>query len=401
MNCAELRDWLARGGVLRFPEQEYGEVNGRLVVADRVPLPLSAVSASYDPSQDVEVFDYDGAFLGMLCLGASRGDLCHPPTLTDWQYAAYLADIDVNNVGADHVMASNYLVIERGRVADYWTNASNSAPIWGGFVHRDAANIPGHPLRVSVARLDVVHGIHLPTVYHYENAARAHMQPYAFERFLKLFHLLELLLDYDVVKRIQALGEDLEGIGRLLSEYQSDDLTRLKKVIRNRCISTTGIEAMLGRCIYWIPMCRNIFETHGKKGNPLHEGKFDKFATGGSITVGNAKNIGLPTEQIKYRENILDIAAYWIFRVRCCIAHSQIGEYLFVSGDEEFVVQFAEPLLRAVLIEAFKLPVAVPIGVVPVIAGHPPTVPAGIPDVPSDIKKGFWQRTVDLFRGRK
>jgi hypothetical protein len=58
---------------------------------------------------------------------------------------------------------------------------------------------------------------------------------------------------------------------------------------------------------------------------------------------------GVPNSRVIYDKLILETAAYWVFRVRCCIAHHRIGEYLLTQLDEEFVVEFAEPLLLGVL----------------------------------------------------
>lgn len=56
----------------------------------------------------------------------------------------------------------------------------------------------------------------------------------------------------------------------------------------------------------------------------------------------------------KHSEFILRIVSYWIYRVRCSIAHNKIGEYLLSWEDEEFLVKFAEPLLLEVLKQFYK-----------------------------------------------
>lgn len=56
----------------------------------------------------------------------------------------------------------------------------------------------------------------------------------------------------------------------------------------------------------------------------------------------------------KHKSFILAIATYWIYRIRCSIAHHKIGEYMMGYDDEEFVVEFAEPLLKEIILESFK-----------------------------------------------
>ena len=55
-----------------------------------------------------------------------------------------------------------------------------------------------------------------------------------------------------------------------------------------------------------------------------------------------------------YDNLVIEFSAYCIYRVRCCISHNRIGEYVMSNDDEGFVVEFAEPLLREVLCQIFS-----------------------------------------------
>jgi len=62
------------------------------------------------------------------------------------------------------------------------------------------------------------------------------MLPYAFERYLKLYHLLELSFDHDTVEKIRGLGQDLHGIGQILAQHKRDEFDRLKQLLLESAI---------------------------------------------------------------------------------------------------------------------------------------------------------------------
>ena len=190
-------------------------------------------------------------------------------------------------------------------------------------------------------------------------ANRSVPQAFAFERFLKLYHLLELVFDYDLVQEIQGLGADIKGVGRLLNDYERLEQERLKAVISRKCANTTNeisqLELCLNRVRMFLPVAKEIFYAYGKDKNPLRdEPKFDSLIAAGGFTEALARTQNLIKTNNDYQKLILDVCAYWIYRVRCCIAHYRIGEYMIDDSQEDFIVEFAEQLLREVLCQRFK-----------------------------------------------
>lgn len=342
---------------LRVSLARITEQDGFLVVDGRHVLPLSRVSPGYDPKFDIDVCDQAGNVLGVVCLRASSGDELDVAAMTDWQYAAYLSDVDSGSLGLPHRFRKNYLILEPGQYTTYCSNFRESSPLWGRFAHEGVHSITA-PTQVVPRHLVAIPNLAYPTPYHQEAMLRALMQPYAFERYLKMYHLLELLFDYDVVQRVRALGANLEGVGKLFAEYQSQDLVRLRKTIQTRCNDISGIEQALNGFSAHIPQCRSIFEDYGKDTNPMKDGKFDALLSSGSFSLANMESLKIGRDPNKYKPYVLEVAAYWTFRIRCCIAHNRIGEYVMTTADEPFVANFAEPILHAVVIEAMKGPFA-------------------------------------------
>ena len=71
-----------------------------------------------------------------------------------------------------------------------------------------------------------------------------------------------------------------------------------------------------------------------------------------SFINDKGKSTALPN----YKTFILNLASYWIYRIRSSIAHSKIGEYQLSYTDEAFMIEFAEPLLQEIVIQCFTLP---------------------------------------------
>ena len=85
----------------------------------------------------------------------------------------------------------------------------------------------------------------------------------------------------------------------------------------------------------------------------INEEEFNKVFTLKSFAESDLENMNIRGRN-PHNEMIIYIASYWIYRIRCSIAHHKIGEYLFSWKDENFIVDFGEPLLREVVIQCLK-----------------------------------------------
>jgi hypothetical protein len=138
----------------------------------------------------------------------------------------------------------------------------------------------------------------------------------------------------------------------------------------SQIVATTNSPDKIVRCLaalcsdaQWHTQIQSIFFDFGKDGNPL-DGKGTEFiraiASSGfspqiltDIGIVNRNtNNALLVQRLE--ELAIRLSTYWIYRVRCSIAHSKIGEYVMTSRDEPFVALFAEPLLRCVLETTLK-----------------------------------------------
>lgn len=344
-------------------EFEYADSDGLLSIDGMVCLPVDAVQRSFEEGIEIEIRESTGPVIGVLCLTA--GYELDLRSISDHFYMAYVTEVPRDIYGEPYRMEKSYLILANDKRGDYEARYLQGAPLWGGFIHSAPPGSLVGTYRMSPPSILAIDNLHLPTVFHEESSVRSIVQPFAFERFLKLYHLLELRFDYDIVEKIKALGNDLKGIGQIFSDYGGrDELKRLRWVVEPAITDIEPLEKQLNavkHCMECEEIAKSIFFRYGKDSNPLKEKEpqYDLMMAEGGFSQERAKANRLtggegPALQANYRRLIIDIVTYWIYRVRSSIAHSRIGEYVMSTSDEEFVVEIAEPLLRSVLLQVFR-----------------------------------------------
>ncbi len=345
---------IVEGAIRPDPSLAVRSWKGTCTVDGLFPLPVVAASSTMPRPAVIDIVDQHQQPIGMLltCRGVDFGigkfGAAH--------LAAYLFEIRPDQYAQPGAFGSDYVAVRKDRLKEYKGSFEDSSAIWGGFWHTEAsASSPSPPMLHPIAAYP---GIKLPTGLHIAAARRSAILPFALERYLKLYHLLELSFDYDTVLRIKALGDDLHGIGKILSQHKWDEFDRLKQLIIDKCADPSAV----AKCIEeictdrkWDGTMDSIFFHFGKDGNPLLK-KHVEFKEMVSV-YGFTKKGAVDSDVLSQKETdkgvfdtlVLKVAAYWIYRVRCCIAHSRIGEYVLKPEDEEFVEKFAEKLLRRVL----------------------------------------------------
>ncbi len=324
-------------------------------INDFIAIPVDYVSQGIKKNADISISDESGYEIATLTFTKELGEV-DINQLTENQFIAYLTEAD--GLLPFYKFEKNYVVVKKNYYDKYIESYRDTSSIWGGFIHPHPNVSVNSTYEKEIVSLVAIKDIDLGESYFIENSLRAIMQVHAFERYLKFYHLLELNFDYDLVKRIRGLNLEMNSnlIGSLLNEYSNKEFERLSSVLKVRCKDLSAILPHLQKVFNYEDKAVEIFYTFGKETNPLKD--IDKFndlkgITSFSYTDVKSKFKNLSTQQ-QYEQLIYKLIAYWIYRVRCCIAHNKIGEYVMTKNDEEFVVEFAEPLLKQVLIECFK-----------------------------------------------
>lgn len=333
------------------------EIQDYLVIDEFAILPIAAVSSGISQETDLEVVDSAGSSLGTLCFSRSLGNIS-TSELTIWQFVAFLADAEPDEILDSHYsFKRDYLVLDVRFLEEYLRDYINSAPIWGKFSHFPVDSLE----HVTVAtKIVAVPGIKIASPYHQQALNRYLYANNPFERFLRIYHSIELLFDYVLVKKIKSLDENIVGFSQIYSEFGRTEMDRLRGIMKEFCGNHSAIATILEKSSNFEDEREDIFFRHSKTGNPFGEadkwGRLTECLDGMTFNASTAKSKKLISTEDQFPKAVLDLASYWIYRVRCSIAHNRVGEFVFEDRHAKFVAEFAEPLVLEVSKQIFASP---------------------------------------------
>ena len=314
-------------------------------------------SNSYDESNSIPLTLY-GITQGELVFLKIKGEI-EISSMTEFEFIAFLTygrrqDYDL----ASYKFDFDVVLIKEEFLIDYLEDYASTSILWGSYLHEDSSIAPVY--KKPVTNIELGFKLNPFDVYSLENANRAIQQPFAFERFLKFYHLLELQFDYAIIGKIKNLTipTDSNKIGKILNEYSNKEIERLTDLLSDKCNDILSLENSLYKIINHQAVATDMFVNFSKSTNAKYLGDIIEFNK--LFSLPNFSMNSLKPEKIKgYDFNnhdsfIIGLSAYWIYKIRCSIAHSKIGEYILTSSDEYFIVEFGEPLIKNVLLQFFK-----------------------------------------------
>lgn len=330
--------------------------NSLLCIDDLIALPVLPTCRLVTNNQvDREIRDSNSNLIGYLVTLANQ-DLPPFSQLTRYRQIALLADLSgvTSFIGtAGYRFKYDYIVVCANRYYEYLLDFKRSSPVWGGFCHVDDA--PLNQTIVVPQTIVAYRCFEYPTPSHHLCATISSQETYALEAFLRLYHLLELSFDYDLVIKIKSLGTDMRNIGKVLQESRKSEFDclflKLAKVITvNQYIET--LLSMLMQPPYKSTITQLIFD-YPRDYCPVNDSnktKFNMFVTSGIYSRPSFLTATVTNDYDSFTKKFV---TYLIYRIRCCIAHQRIGEYVMDLNDEPFVNDIMLPLLRVVLAQAY------------------------------------------------
>lgn len=342
-------------------------INGNIFsVSDLCAVPIymlsNALSNELSKEQDIELKNEVGETFATICFDFDRRTIENPDLLTKWQYVAFLANCKAD----DNLSVRDYVIVDQGHLKKYLSDYKNGAPIWGGFSH-EKPELPSQEQsdtclhrKQSVTSINAYSGLVVPTNYHREAFHRYLKANNNFDRFLHLYHSLELLFDYVIFKKVQSLSNDLVGFGEIMKENSRKELDRLNSILNEYCLNSDEIGTFINKASCYEATCREIFQDHSKDADPLKKNnQFDTFwnlVASSGVSAENLKSKNLANDSDKYQLLIKNVASYWIYRIRCSIAHKRVGEFIFTADHDKFVGDFGVSLLRCVVQQVLSNP---------------------------------------------
>lgn len=358
MNVIEVHE-IAADGSVPVPIASAYKFETYLLINKLAALPIARISNSIDTTSLIPI-TLGGAVIGDLIFTATKGDITFN-TMTENEFIAYLTTEEISHYEThnSYEFLTDFLIIKEDYLIDYMLNHMDTSALWGGFIHKLTSFTPTARYKTSPISIEIGNELMDFNPYSYESIVRAIEQPYAFERFLKLYHLLELQFDLSIIDKIKSLSmpSDANLIGEILNEYSHTEISRLTDIIQNSCTDISALEAAMVKVVPFQIIAEEIFIKFGKSKLDIHLTDITKFQTviaSGSFSEANLHSLRIVADTRKHPKFIVSVCAYWIYRIRCSIAHNKIGEYLLSWTDENFIVEFGEPLLKAVLMQCFK-----------------------------------------------
>lgn len=325
----------------------YTSINGFCFLPIKVPF-------HYDATISTKIIDEIGIELGEILYLQKEASL-EVVGLTELHYSCLLMEIETEEISESvYEFQYDYLFIKNENLNSYLTDYKSKSPIWGGFFHID--ELPNNKFNKTISLPKIVANKNISLINNYkEILEQVVLELNPFNRYLRLYHLLELQFDmhtaYMIKKMLDDGGKEKE-ISDTLRDYGKEDIERLKSLFKSK-VDKSKLEPYLNNILNHKQTAKNIFYYKEKESNPLRSvAKFENLFTKTSISQANFDAVFGTTW---YNDKILATIAYWIYRVRNCIAHNKLGEYVIGKNDEDFVIEFAEPLIREIVKQCYKV----------------------------------------------
>jgi hypothetical protein len=315
-------------------------------------LPIK-VPSHYDTYAYTKIMDEEELEFGEI-LYLQKQSFMEVTGMTEFQYSCLLLETETEEISeSDYQFKYDYLIIKKEKLNRYLTEYKSNSPIWGGFFHID--ELPNNEFNKTISVTKIIANKNISLINNYkEILEQVVLEPNPFNRFLRLYHLLELQFDmhtaYLIKKMLDDGGKEKE-ISETLRDYAREDIERLKSIFKTK-VDKTKLEPYLSTLLGHKEVAKKIFYYKEKDSNPFRSiEKFDKLFIRTSI---NETNFDAAFGSTSYDKKIIATIAYWIYTIRNCIAHNKLGEYVIGKDDEDFVVEFAEPLIREIVKQCYK-----------------------------------------------
>lgn len=327
---------------------------GYISINDNIPIKVFGVVAGTARDEDVEIVnDSINANIGMLCL-VKGVDFAERSQFTDEREACFIIETEGDPNGiTESKFEFDYVVVKKTHLESYLSDYMNTSELWGGFTHKEQSSFS----RKEMENIKLVHGLQIPSDAHHSSLLTSIYSHNSISRYLKLYHQIELSFDWVFVQSVKCLNSELTGFGQLVKSYSNSEYTSIKDIILNYTYDFKKICEKLQIPIEHQAISKSIFHNYSKESNPIKE-KWDESmdfldSTQHSVAELHSKKLINKNDQLLYETWVSKLAAYWIYRVRCSIAHNKIGEFIISDEHEDFIVEFAEPLIMEILFQIF------------------------------------------------
>lgn len=267
--------------------------------------------------------------------------------------------IDVNSIKFD----THYVLIKEEYFLKYILDFYETSSFWGKYSHFSRK----HVFQPTINEIKLPNEvIGFPTEFHKDTSINNLLSVSPFDKFLKSYHQIELLFNLIIVRNIQNINIsnifEINNVYKDLKKTEFDSIVYIiEKYINN---DEKYLKIMAKGFSIHENLCEEFLQKYSKESNPLSDyvrwNKFVKFLKKSdqddcqsidqffNVACHPSVEFFKEAQKHEFLKSVRKINAYWIYRIRCSIAHNKLGEFIFETKQDhcEFIYDYGEPLLR-------------------------------------------------------
>lgn len=353
------------------------EINGTLyvVIDGMVVIEVPEVNALISPG-DTEneidlVFD-SNQIVGRLNIIDKNKKMSNTSELSKSKLLYCIYSIHKGNFDSTGNFSTNYVLIDENFCERYINEFLETSSLWGGFSHMPRSFI----YQPTITSIDLPTHFNFPTPHNEELSFSSIFASNPLEKFLKDYHQLELLFNLIIIKKVQNIHiSNINEINNIYKDLRKNEIDSILYIFENFIDNDeVYLKIIIDTFKNYENLCEKFLQNYARESNPLADSKkWQKF----KLFVNKAdqdncrsmdefynaavdSNVGFaqPNKRDDFIKLIKKINAYWIYRIRCSIAHTKLGEFIFEYSEEnhKFIFEQANLLLRTTILSIFSNP---------------------------------------------
>lgn len=266
---------------------------------------------------------------------------------------------DISSIKFD----SHYILIDEKFFIKYILDFYDTSSLWGKYSHFSRSHLFQPTINEIILPNEV---IKFPTEFHKDTAINNLSSVSPFDKFLKGYHQLELLFNLIIVKSVQKISiTNLAEINSIYKDLKKSEIESIIYILEQYIDSDEKyLKIMAKAFVNNEILCEEFLQKYSKESNPLIDSvrwtrfiNFLKKAERDACqSIDDFFNVACDSSVEFFKSNqkqeflklVRKINAYWIYRIRCSIAHNKLGEFIFEAKQNhyEFIYTYGEPLLK-------------------------------------------------------
>lgn len=350
------------------------EINGfsYIVVDDFVIFPIKEVSFLISAGNSTNEIDLilDGTNIGELNLVDKHQKVAATSELNKSNLIYCLSKIYKQDFDQSGTFDNHFLLIKEEFLERYIDEYLETSSFWGGFSHEERSFV----FQPSISSIELPSIFKFPTTHNSEISFWSLFSSNPLEKFLKDYHQLELLFNLIIIKKVQVLSmSDLKDINNIYKDFRKSEMESILYIFEN-FIDNDEVYLKIIVSIFkqYEILCEDFLQNYSKDSNPLTDSKkWDKFklfvdkadqqnciSMDDFFNAATHKDVQFAqsSKRDEFIKMIKKINAYWIYRIRCSIAHTKLGEFIFEYNHDnhKFIFEQANFLLKTTILCIFS-----------------------------------------------